>query len=81
MDKKSDVRVVGFPKENYDKEWLDTLNDKQKSVFPKLHIGGISYMIKILSKESAQLYNTNKTSWYYNYGHQKSIGVQQYCTH
>jgi len=31
MDKKSDVRVVGFPKENYDKEWLDTLNDKQKS--------------------------------------------------
>ena len=31
MDKKSDVRIVGFPKENYDKEWLDTLNDRQKS--------------------------------------------------
>lgn len=31
MDKKSNVRVVGFPKETYDKEWLDTLNDKQRS--------------------------------------------------
>lgn len=31
MDKKSNVRIVGFPKENYDKEWLETLNDRQKS--------------------------------------------------
>ena len=31
MDKKSNVRVVGFPKETYDKEWLDTLNDRQRS--------------------------------------------------
>ena len=22
--------IVGFPKENYTKEWLETLNDKQK---------------------------------------------------
>ena len=31
MDKKNNVRVVGFPKETYDKEWLDTLNDRQRS--------------------------------------------------
>lgn len=31
MDKNSNVRVVGFPKENYDKEWLDSINDKEKS--------------------------------------------------
>ena len=31
MDKNSSVRVVGFPKENYDKEWLDTLNDRERS--------------------------------------------------
>ena len=31
MDKKSNVRVVGFPKETYDKEWLDTLNDRERS--------------------------------------------------
>ena len=31
MDKKSNVRVVGFPKETYDKEWLDALNDRQRS--------------------------------------------------
>lgn len=31
MDKKSNVRIVGFPKENYDKEWLEALNDKQRS--------------------------------------------------
>lgn len=31
MDKKSAVRVVAFPKTQYDKEWLDTLNDKQLS--------------------------------------------------
>lgn len=31
MDKNSNVRVVGFPKENYDKVWLDTLNDRQRS--------------------------------------------------
>ena len=31
MDKKSNVRVMGFPKETYDKEWLDTLNDRQRS--------------------------------------------------
>ena len=31
MDKKSNVRVVGFPKDTYDKEWLDTLNDRQRS--------------------------------------------------
>ena len=31
MDKKSNVRVVGFPKDNYDKEWLDTLNDRERS--------------------------------------------------
>ena len=31
MDKNSNVRVVGFPKENYDKEWLDTLNDRERS--------------------------------------------------
>lgn len=31
MDKKSNVRVVGFPKVTYDKRWLDTLNDRQRS--------------------------------------------------
>ena len=31
MDKNSNVRVVGFPKENYNKEWLDTLNDRERS--------------------------------------------------
>lgn len=31
MDKKSDVRVVGFPKANYTKKWLDTLNDEERS--------------------------------------------------
>lgn len=31
MDKNSNVRVVGFPKETYDKGWLDTLNDRQRS--------------------------------------------------
>ena len=31
MDKNSSVRVVGFPKETYDKGWLDTLNDRQRS--------------------------------------------------
>jgi hypothetical protein len=31
MDINSSVRVVGFPKESYDKEWLDTLNDRQRS--------------------------------------------------
>lgn len=31
MDKNSNVRVVGFPKENYDKEWLDSINDREKS--------------------------------------------------
>ena len=31
MDKKSAVRVVAFPKTQYDKEWLDTLNDTQLS--------------------------------------------------
>jgi hypothetical protein len=29
MDKNSNVRVVGFPKETYDKEWLELV------VFPK----------------------------------------------
>lgn len=31
MEKNSNVRVVGFPKESYDEEWLDTLNDRQLS--------------------------------------------------
>lgn len=31
MDNKSAVRVVGFPKANYTKKWLDTLNDAEKS--------------------------------------------------
>ena len=31
MDKNSNVRVVGFPKEQYDKKWLDTLNDRERS--------------------------------------------------
>lgn len=31
LTKKSDVRVVGFPKDTYDKEWLDTLNDRELS--------------------------------------------------
>jgi hypothetical protein len=31
MDKNSSVRVVGFPKGNYDKEWLDSLNDRERS--------------------------------------------------
>ena len=31
MDKNSNVRVVGFPKENYDKEWLDSINDRERS--------------------------------------------------
>ena len=31
MDKNINVRVMGFPKENYDKEWLDTLNDRERS--------------------------------------------------
>ena len=28
---KNDLRVLGFPKENYDKKWLDTLSDKELS--------------------------------------------------
>jgi hypothetical protein len=31
MDKKSNVRVVGFPKGSYDKKWLDSINDKERS--------------------------------------------------
>lgn len=31
MDKKSSVRVVGFPKDNYDKKWLDSINDRERS--------------------------------------------------
>ena len=31
MDKNSNVRVVGFPKTSYDKEWLDTLKDRELS--------------------------------------------------
>lgn len=31
MDKKSDVRVVGFPKKAYDKKWLDSINDRERS--------------------------------------------------
>ena len=31
MTRKSNVRVVGFPNRNYDKKWLDTLNDKELS--------------------------------------------------
>ena len=31
MDKNSSVRVVGFPKGNYDKEWLDSINDRERS--------------------------------------------------
>jgi hypothetical protein len=31
MDKSSNVRIVGFPKETYDKKWLDTLNDRELS--------------------------------------------------
>lgn len=31
MDKDSSVRVVGFPKENYDKDWLDSINDQERS--------------------------------------------------
>jgi len=31
MDKNSSVRVVGFPKGNYDKKWLDSINDRERS--------------------------------------------------
>ena len=31
MDKKSNVRVVGFPKANYTKKWLDSINDRERS--------------------------------------------------
>lgn len=31
MDKNLNVRVVGFPKTSYDKEWLDTLSDRELS--------------------------------------------------
>lgn len=31
MDKKSNVRVVGFPKKTYQKEWLNTLIDRERS--------------------------------------------------
>lgn len=31
MDKNSNVRVVGFPKNNYYKEVLDSLSDREKS--------------------------------------------------
>jgi hypothetical protein len=31
MDKNSNVRVVGFPKTSYDKEWLDSINDRERS--------------------------------------------------
>lgn len=31
MDKNVNVRVVAFPKTQYDKEWLDTLKDRELS--------------------------------------------------
>jgi hypothetical protein len=31
MDKNVNVRVVAFPKTQYDKEWLDTLKDEELS--------------------------------------------------
>lgn len=31
MGKNINVRVIGFPKENYDKEMLDKINDRERS--------------------------------------------------
>lgn len=31
MDKNIKVRVIGFPKENYDKEMLDKISDRERS--------------------------------------------------
>ena len=31
MEKKCNVRVVGFPKKTYEKGWLDGLSDKERS--------------------------------------------------
>ena len=31
MDKNSNVRVVGFPCDTYEREWLDSINDREKS--------------------------------------------------
>ena len=31
MSKKTNVRVIALPKMQYDKEWLDTLSDKELS--------------------------------------------------
>ena len=31
MDKNVNVRVIAFPKTQYDKEWLDTLKDRELS--------------------------------------------------
>jgi hypothetical protein len=31
MDKNSNVRVVGFLKGSYSKEWLDSINDRERS--------------------------------------------------
>ena len=31
MDKNVNVRVIAFPKTQYDKEWLDTLKDEELS--------------------------------------------------
>lgn len=31
MDKNIDVRVVAFPKTTYDKKWLDSITDRERS--------------------------------------------------
>ena len=31
MDKNSNVRVVGFPCDSYDRKWLDSINDRERS--------------------------------------------------
>lgn len=68
MDKNSNVRVVGFPKESYDKKWLDTLNDKQKS--ETALADGYSYIYEnlqefqdcVLNSKLREILNNN---WWY----------------
>lgn len=65
MDKKSNVRVVGFPKETYDKEWLDTLTDEQLSETACAEGNSDIFTLKEFQENLNNDYIDTENKWWY----------------
>lgn len=65
MSKKNDIRVVSFPIDQYDRQWLDTLTDEQLSETACAEGNSDIFTLKEFQENLNNDYIDTENKWWY----------------